>query len=205
MRTDPNQPHTFQYNHPGMKAALNLAGLKTIPDFPFPLARYNSPNLFPILLNRLNYDKRPDRPQYLLYLGLDEHAHPADILLTSGGHLQTDNYHLFPNPQPAQDGSITGKFFLHHKHSSPATMGAASLLKPSDTLGTNVSPHQLPHQPPTVELKTSQHRTIGLLPPHLARLLSTHDLQYVKVSRTNPGAPISLKTQFEANLTPNTA
>ena len=54
-------------------------------------------------------------------------------------------------------------------------------------------------------LSNSNGKITGLLPPHLASLLHTPDLQSVRVHCTNHGAPFTLKARFEATLTPTAA
>ena len=81
------------------------------------------------------------------------------ILKVSRGHRQTDNFNVFDDPEAEEDGTITARFFLHHSHSSPATMGAASLLRMSDVVETDVSPHHTPGQPPPWHSETTARRS----------------------------------------------
>ncbi len=81
-------------------------------DFPKLEEDYRSPHLFAMFGNRVMAKSRPDRADYLSWLGLKDDADPFQILSVSGGRRMTDFYEVFPKITKDEEGNFTCRFFL---------------------------------------------------------------------------------------------
>lgn len=75
---------------------------------------YSSKDLFPLFKNRILSSRRPEYPQFMKWLGLDEKESSAmDMLARSGGLRATDNLQVFKRIEISEDGSFNYYFFSH--------------------------------------------------------------------------------------------
>jgi hypothetical protein len=72
---------------------------RPIPGFSDPHKTYTSKVLFPLLSGRIMSASRPDRPEWLQRLELDENAAPFEILGHSFGKRVADTYEFFDEPE----------------------------------------------------------------------------------------------------------
>ncbi|WLE95155.1 MAG: hypothetical protein QTN59_10670 [Candidatus Electrothrix communis] len=69
-------------------------------------AEYFSEDLFPLFRNRLLYASRPEYPDYVRWLDMEnENNDPLLLLGRSGGKRATDSLCVFPEPEPDAQGS----------------------------------------------------------------------------------------------------
>jgi hypothetical protein len=98
--------------------------------------RYRRTQLFPSFAERVIGAKRPDRPQYLASLRLDDDAGPWEILAASGGYREGDAIELIslPTYDPASGRTIAS--FLAHgvRHREPEASERISELQSGYTL-----------------------------------------------------------------------
>jgi HIRAN domain len=75
---------------------------------------YFSENLFPLFQNRLLSSKRPEYPEFIKWLRLDEeNADPVTVLGRSGGVRGTDQFQTFSKFEINANGEFEHLFFAH--------------------------------------------------------------------------------------------
>jgi len=76
---------------------------------------YESTELFPLFVNRLLSERRPEYEAYLRWSGFghDNPPNPLAILAVTEGQRQTDAIEVFPCPLPDGEGCYLNRFFLH--------------------------------------------------------------------------------------------
>lgn len=74
---------------------------------------YISKDIFPLFKNRLLSSKRPEYPDFIKWLGLDDAATPIDVLARSGGARATDKLQMFKAIDTKSDDSFEHFFFSH--------------------------------------------------------------------------------------------
>lgn len=119
-----------------LQGAQTASGFKPLAGLPDLNGQYCADELFGVFTTRLMPQGRPDRPQYLKWLGLDA-SHDADQmeeLARSGGVRSSDSIQLFPAPTK-RDGRYQTQFFLHGlSHQGAAAIAAAQALRAGDVL-----------------------------------------------------------------------
>ena len=102
---------------PYLKGALDAreqAGFEPILSFPRFDYSYASSDLFPLFANRLLRPSRPEYKDFIHWLNISEHQDdPIALLSRSGGKRKTDNFEVFPCPEPDADGNYHIHFFTH--------------------------------------------------------------------------------------------
>jgi hypothetical protein len=98
---------------------------------------YRRTQLFPSFAERVIGAKRPDRPQYLASLNLDDDAGEWEILSASGGYREGDAIELISLPTFDADTGHTVATFLAHgvRHREPEASERISELKAGFVLG----------------------------------------------------------------------
>jgi len=96
---------------------------------------YLSNTIFPVLQNRIMNKSRPDRDEYLSWLGLDSETHSDfEELARTGGVKATDNLQLYPIPEP-KNGLYQFQFFVHGISHLPENYKDRTYrLQPDDSL-----------------------------------------------------------------------
>jgi hypothetical protein len=86
--------------------------------------------------------KRPDRPQYLASLKLDDDAGPCEILAASGSYREGDAIELISLPTfETASGSTTASFLTHGvRHRQPEASERISELQPGYELTLEAEP-----------------------------------------------------------------
>lgn len=103
--------------------------------------RYHRAQLFPSFAERVISAKRPDRPEYLRGLSLEQNADAWEILSASGGYRQGDAIELISLPTfEASTGRTTAAFLAHGvRHRGEEASRHIEMLRPGDSLG--LEPH----------------------------------------------------------------
>lgn len=104
--------------------------------------RYRRPHLFPSFAERVIGAKRPDRPQYLASLNLDDDAGAWEILSASGGNRKGDAIELISLPTWDATTRQTSASFLAHgvRHRGPLVSEHVSTLDAGHQLGLERQP-----------------------------------------------------------------
>ncbi len=168
-----------------------------IPGFPDLDKTYRAGMVFPAFRYRAMNPGRPDRPEYLSWLGLSpEHADLVDELAVSGGHSVADRFEVFPEIEPDCDGRFETRFVLHglrytndHSIQRAGSLERGEKLEIVFELNNPVTLHGL-------GVKTADHYFIGWLPRYLVDVFqSDHAWQVgdvkAKVAQVNDRAPLS--------------
>lgn len=97
---------------------------------------YVSENLFPLFQNRLLSSKRPEYPEFIKWLRLDEKdADAVTILGRSGGIRGTDQFQTFSRFEVNENGEFEHLFFAHGlRYLSEHASNRVSTLKSGDKL-----------------------------------------------------------------------
>ncbi len=96
---------------------------------------YISKEIFPLFKNRLLSSKRPEYPNFIKWLGLDDSATPIDVLARSGGSRATDKLQMFKAIDTKNDGHFEHFFFSHGlAHLQESALVRVSKLKTNEKL-----------------------------------------------------------------------
>ena len=139
---------------------------------------------------------RPDREEYLSWLGLSaDRAELVDELAVSGGH-SADRFEVFPSIDPDRDGSFKTRFILHGlRHTNEDSIKRAGQLQKGDQLMIALELTNLA----TVRglgVKTTDQYFIGWLPRYLVDVFHSDNNWQVSdvtatVAQVNENAPLS--------------
>jgi len=104
--------------------------------------RYHRAQLFPSFAERVMSAKRPDRPEYLHSLSLEQDADAWEILSASGGYREGDAIELISLPTfDASTGRTTAAFLAHGvRHRGDEASRHIETLRPGDSLGLEPDP-----------------------------------------------------------------
>ena len=193
----------------GVKEAEKTADFRPIVGFPELTKRYRSGGLFPIFQNRVMNAGRPDRPEYLRRLGLDDGADAVTELAVSSGLKHTDNFQVFPPLIVTNGGRFTYRCMAHgRRRQQPDAIRRTESLEPGEAL--NLSP-QTDHPAATLAIKvcTQDGHHVGWLPRYLVDGLHQDGAWMVAdakatVAQVNLDAPLShrLLIDFTGKLPP---
>ncbi len=104
------QGYSFSYTKGATdsKQFIPFSGMESLTE------TYVSDALFPLFYNRLLSKRRPEYPQFIKWLGLDEgHTSPIDVLSRSGGIRSTDKLQMFNRIKLNENNSFETLFFAH--------------------------------------------------------------------------------------------
>lgn len=177
--------YSFGYTQ-GALQAQEECGFAPILDFPDFEKRYNSKHLFSLFSNRAMSKGRVQ--EYLKLIDLEQLSTDGELgklemLAVDGGYRATDDYHVFPDIRPNEEGCFTTRFFIHGwrymNEDSKKLFADEELLKGGDELYVSVELNN-----PTgiaVMLHSKDYYNLGWCPRYLA-----HDL--VKAMANSPTA-----------------
>ena len=177
-----------------LRGAQTASGFRPLAGLPDLYGQYCSDQMFGVFSTRLMPMGRPDRPQYLKWLGLNApgSADQMEELARSGGIRSSDSIQLFPAPTK-QDGRYQTQFFAHGlSHQDATAIYAAQQLHEGDVL------HLVPdrdnqHDDCAIAIQTGALR-IGFVPRFLScdigGLLEASDA-VLSVEAVNADAPLS--------------
>ena len=199
--------YEFSYIN-GVQTAQEDANFPPIPGFPKLDRRYRSRQLFPLFQNRVMNPSRPDRPEYLRRLGLDENADVMSELAASGGQRRTDTYRVFPAIVPGDAGGrFSYRCLLHGlRHRQPEAIRRTECLEESETLKVS-SVLDNPTAMLAIKVQTQDCHHIGWVPRYLVDDLQQDGAWMVTdakatVAQVNLDAPLShrLLVDFSGKL-----
>ena len=194
----------------GASQASEIAQFRGIPGFPELEGHYKSPVLFPAFRNRVMNLRRPDRPEYLRQLGLDDAGwDEVSELSVSGGFSHTDNFEVFPAIEPDTHGGFQTRFILHGlRHTNPDSIQRTESLQVGESLQVAFDLNN-PAATHAISVRTSDHYVLGWLPRYLVDGLHQDDAWKVTdvkatVAQVNFEAPLShrLLIDFSGKLPP---
>lgn len=197
--------YQFVYTQ-GATDAQAKFGFQLLYSFPELNKVYTSVELFPLFSNRLMRPSRPDYKNYIEWLNIPEHEdEPITILSRSGGRKVTDNYEVFPCPEPDENGLYQIHFFAHGlRHLPPSATERINQLKPDELLYL-AHEFQNPYDPCALLLCTNDHHIVGYCPRYIVddvfKLKNKNpELVKVQVERVNP-VPTPLQLRLLCNMT----
>ena len=205
---DPNE-YEFAYVQ-GARQAEELSPFWKVPGFPDIERRYTASEIFPMFRSRVMNMSRPDRPEYLSYLGIDEHNwDEVTELSVSGGRGRLDRFEMFPEIVPDADGRFSSRFILHGlRHTNSDSIRRSESIEAGERLELSFQLNN-PEETHAISVKTRDHYVLGWLPRYLVSWLH-HDSAWMvteanaTVARMNLGAPLShrLLVDFSGRLPP---
>jgi hypothetical protein len=190
----------------GALEANRTSGFQPIFSFPEWNHSYLSKDLFPLFANRLLRPSRPEYKDFIQWLNIPEHQDdPIALLSRSGGKRKTDNFEVFPCPEPDGDGNFHIHFFTHGlRHFPEAEQQYIQTLEPDTPLWLM---HDLQNSfdSRALVLRTENKHQVGYCPRYLAqdflKLVSSFPEQVkVTVERVNP-PPTPLQFRLLCSLT----
>ena len=201
--------YEFSYINGALKAQKE-ANFPPIPGFSKLDKQYRSGRLFPLFQNRVMNSARPDRPEYLRRLGLDESADPIAELAVSEGRRHTDSYQVFPGIAPDDcDGRFSYRCMTHGlRYSGVGAIRRTESLEPGELL--NLFPaREAPTAALAIMVHTQDCHHIGWAPRYLVDDLQQDGAWMVTdakaaVAQVNLDAPLShrLLVNFSGKLPP---
>jgi hypothetical protein len=167
---------------------------------------YTSLEPFPLFSNRLMRPSRPDYKNYIEWLNIPEgEDDPVTILSRSGGRKTTDNFEVFPLPEPDENGLYYIHFFAHGlRHLPTCATERINQLQTGELLYL-ANEFQNPYDQRALLLCTKDHYIVGYCPRYIVddvfKLKSKNpELVKVNVERVNP-APTPLQLRLLCNMT----
>ncbi|MBE9007999.1 HIRAN domain-containing protein [Fortiea sp. LEGE XX443] len=167
---------------------------------------YKSIHLFPLFSNRLMQRSRPNYKNYVEWLNIPEgEDDPIAILARSGGRKETDNFEVFPCPEPDENGLYYIHFFAHGlRHLPTCAIERINQFNMGELLYL-ANEFQNPYDPRALLLCTEDHHIVGYCPRYLVddvfQLKNRNpELVKVHVERINP-APTPLQLRLLCNMT----
>lgn len=175
----------------------DFQGLWSFPDFD---KVYVSKDLLPFFFNRVMRRSRPDYPEYIQWLNIPKGEDtPMAILARSGGTKVTDNFEVFPCPEPDERGRYHIYFFAHGLRYMPAeTDNRISRLQTGELLRL-AHDLQNPYDRRALMLIAEDRYILGYCPRYLLYdifdvLQQYPDSVQVVVERVNPPpAPLQMR------------
>ncbi len=195
----------FVYTHGATEAQVKYA-FQPLLSFPDLNKVYTSVELFPLFYNRLMRRSRPDYKNYIEYLNIPEgEDDPVTILSRSGGRKVTDNFEVFPCPEPDENGLYQIHFFAHGlRHLPTCATERINQLQTGELLYL-ANEFQNPYDPRALLLCTEDHHIVGYCPRYIVDdvfKLKNKNPEFVKVEveRVNP-VPTPLQLRLLCNMT----
>ncbi len=160
---------------------------------------YISNDLFPLFKNRLLSHKRPEYPNFIKWLGLDEsEASPVNVLARSGAIRGTDQLQMFKRIETSESGEYEHYFFVHGlSYLNKSAQKRAYNLKKGEVLRLCLD-RQNEYDNEAVLIRADKPAEIvGYCPRYLAKditlLLGESEFLNVTVEMTSEDAPSNYK------------
>ncbi|WP_333196263.1 HIRAN domain-containing protein [Microcoleus sp. S28C3] len=150
--------------------------------------------------NRVMPRSRPDYPEFVQWLNIPQHEDdPIALLARSGGKRVTDNFEVFPCPEPDENGRYRIHFFAHAlRHLSKSAIERINGLQVGELLYL-AHEFQNRHDSSALLLCTEDRWIVGYCPRYLCgdffQIISQHrELVRVEVDRLNqPPTPLQFR------------
>jgi hypothetical protein len=198
--------HGYRFHYiKGAERAHAQAGLEPLVDFPDWNRTYESAVLFPLFMNRVMQEGRPDYREYLQMLDLPRGSGVAEILTVGGGRRATDNFEVFPKLERRPNGSFESRFFLHGwSHVNDDAQRRIDRLKSEEKLYVTIELTN-PVVRLAVQIQTEDYYMIGWAPRYLVTdlvqaIAHAPGMYTAKVVRVNP-APAPSRQRLLVELT----
>ena len=199
--TDPAE-YEFAYVA-GVKHVNQMSPLWHVPGFPELNLLYRSSEVFPVFGSRVMDLRRPDRKEYLSYLGIDVDSwDEVTELALSGGGGPWDRFEMFPEIVPDVEGRFDTRFVLHGlQHNNPDSIRRSESLKVGEVLNLALEVNSS-GAINSISLGTPDHYPLGWLPRYLVTWLLQNNSWKVteadaKVAKVNRAAPLSHRLLVE--------
>ena len=191
--------YQFNYTKGVLKALLECL-FKPLPSFPDFSKVYTSQKLFPLFSNRVRPRSRPDYPEFVEWLNIPQHEDdPIALLARSGGKRVTDNFEVFPCPEPDENGRYRIHFFAQGlRHLPKPAIERINQLQVGELLYL-AQEFQNPHDSSALLLCTKDRGIVGYCPRYLLedilKIISQHpEVVRVEVDRLNqPPTPLQFR------------
>ncbi len=162
---------------------------------------YHSETLFPLFANRLLDASRPEYPDYLTWMGVDDSADALELLARSGGRRGTDQLCVYPEVEPDEKGEMALYFFSHGlRYLTGTEQQTIGRLESGDAL--QMTPdNDNDHDRYALLLETAEPVRVGYCPRYLnqdLRLIQQQTPIRLKVERANPDAPLQFRLLCKA-------
>ncbi|MBP0018740.1 MAG: DNA-binding protein [Cyanobacteria bacterium SBLK] len=197
--------YKFVYTE-GVRSAKSNPNFSLLHSFPELTKVYKAVEPFPFFANRLMRPSRPDYQDYIQALNIPrDRDDPIAILSRSGGRKATDNFEIFPRPEPDRNGLYHIHFFAHGLRYMPkSSSDRIKSLQPNERLYLTHDFQNL-YDSKALLLCTKDRYNVGYCPRYLvADILDIcqekRDLVCVHVERINP-APTPLQFRLLCNMT----
>jgi len=165
---------------------------------------YRSETLFPLFANRLLDESRPEYPEYLGWLGVDQAADKMEVLARSGGQRGTDRLCVYPEVDPNERGEMILYFFSHGlRHLNGPEQDAVRQLKPGVRLQMKRDDNNA-YDCYALQLTTGEMVRVGFCPRYLNQdLRSIQDQTSIQltVEKSNLDAPLYFQLLCKAVFT----
>ena len=154
--TRPGTHYQFVYTC-GAERAERTLGFRPLEAFPDLHLLYESDELFPLFLNRLPSQSRPDYRQFIEYLNVPRHEDdPMALLARTAGRRATDSLEVFPLPKRDPAGRYHIHFFAHGiRHLPQSSLDRINKLEPRERLNL-AADLQNPVEPRALMLRTAE-------------------------------------------------
>ena len=204
--TDPVE-YEFSYVE-GARQIKQIVPLWKVPGFPEQDRLYRSAEIFPAFRNWVMNLQRPDRPEYLSYLGIDvNNWDEVAELSVSGGRGHSDRFEIFPEIVPDARGRFASRFVLHGlRHTNPDSIQRSESVEAGEELQLAFELNN-PVTTHAISVKTRDHYILGWLPRYLVSGLHEDDRWMITevaatVAQVNLDAPLShrLLVDFSGRL-----
>lgn len=190
----------------GAQRAQKEAAFRLLLDFRHLTKAYESSQLFALFRNRIINPRRPDRREYLRFLGLDEDAGPLEILSLNGGSRVTDSYEVFPKLEKDSEGKFNCRFFLNSwRYMDKFMQEKINSLRPGNELNLALDLTS-PIAQLKVQIQTKEYSMLGWAPQYVvgelaelaAKCPNSSNQISAKVVQVNPlSAPSSQRVLIE--------
>jgi hypothetical protein len=111
---------------------------------------------------------RPDYKNYLQWLNIPhDEDDPITILARTGGHKVTDNFEVFPYPEPDENGLYHIHFFAHGLRHLPVCATERINQLQTQELLYLANEFQNPYDPRALLLCTKDHHIVGYCPRYI--------------------------------------
>ena len=166
---------------------------------------YFSEDLFPLFRNRLLYASRPEYPDYVRWLDMEnENNDPLLLLGRSGGKRATDSLCVFPEPEPDAEGKYSVYFFSHGlRYLDRINLEGIARLQAGDILRLKREDHN-EHDRFALVLETDEKLKVGYCPRYLNKeLRRVQDVTSLRliVEKVNPEAPLHFRLLCRTSFT----
>jgi len=197
--------YTFVYIK-GVEEAQQKCGFEPLMSFPEWDRVYRSTELFAVFANRVMPHSRPDYQDFLSRFNLSaQNLDVMEFLGRTGGERQTDNFQIFPCPQPNNDRQYRLSFLAHGLRYLPkCSVEHIEQLEVGDPLWLAHEFHNS-YDNKALTLNTVDHHILGYCPRYLVEnvfdiLMRDPRLVEVKVAKVNL-LPSPIKSRLLCEMT----